>query len=324
MALLSSKLFHFSNFRMIKKSSEILNLYSFEIKLNAVVDNVRLTIVRHKQIYIGGRIRGLPRPRPPGEKPPLPSIYGWYPILPKDGKYTIKPLPVQKLGGRDPETGRVVVKTIGGGRKLEYRWVINDRSGPKEGPPLEEKVFEIREDFCRTAHIALVGSGDKLRWILAHANMKVGDIIKSSSHIPRNAIRANEGDAHPLGALPIGTKVHNIEKYPGKGGNYCKSAGASAEILKKVDDQVIIRLPSKEQVSLKQECIAVVGQVSNIDHGKIPIGSAQRLRWLGKRQRSGQWHRKDGYCGRKIHPPKPLKVISEPLTKNPEPYQLVI
>ncbi|XP_023232702.1 39S ribosomal protein L2, mitochondrial-like [Centruroides sculpturatus] len=323
MALLTTKLLHSSYFGLAKKSLGIL--YDFQLNLQPCLNDVRITTVRHKQIYIGGRIRGGGRPTPPGKIPPMPSKYGWRPILPEDGKYTIKPLPVQKLGGRDPETGRVVVKTIGGGRKLEFRWVIYDRSGPKEGPPLEEKVFLIREDYCRTSNIALVGSGDKMRWILAHATMKVGDIIRSSSYIPRIPVRARDGDSHPLGALPVGTCVHNIEKYPEMGGDYCRAAGSSAQIIRKIDDRVIIQLPSKEQLSLKQECIAVVGQVSNPNHGKQHIGSPQRLRWLGKRQRSGQWHRKDGYCGRKIHPPKPLKIIgSSPPAKNIEPYQLTL
>ncbi|KAK9881196.1 hypothetical protein WA026_014543 [Henosepilachna vigintioctopunctata] len=75
--------------------------------------------------------------------------------------------------------------------------------GPKEGPPLEERVIKIIKDGCRTANVALVASGSNLRYILATENMKAGDIIKTSCHIPRIPVRANEGDAYPLGALPF-------------------------------------------------------------------------------------------------------------------------
>lgn len=100
-------------------------------------------------------------------------------------KYTVKPLDVTNLAGRDPVTGRVVCKGIGGGIKHKYHWIDWIRSGPKEGPPQEEKVVRIIKDGCRTAHVALVAVGDRLKYILATENMKPGDIIRTSCHIPR-------------------------------------------------------------------------------------------------------------------------------------------
>ncbi|CAH0399430.1 unnamed protein product [Chilo suppressalis] len=227
-------------------------------------------------------------------------------------EYTVKPLEVTNLAGRDPVTGRVVAKGIGGGIKHKYHWISWIRDGPKEGPPQEEKVIQIMEDGCRTAHIALVAVGDQLKYILATENMKAGDILKTSRELPRIPVRANEGDAYLLGALTTGTLVHCIEKTPGYGGLYIHAAGTFGTILRKQDDRVIVQMPSKRTFSFDQHCMAVVGRLSNVDHGDTPIGSPQRNRWLGNRPRSGLWHRKDGRHGRKIRPPKPVKEIVFP------------
>ncbi|XP_037972013.2 39S ribosomal protein L2, mitochondrial [Plutella xylostella] len=232
--------------------------------------------------------------------------------------YTVKPLDVTNLAGRDPETGRMIAKGIGGGIKHKYHWIDWLRDGPTEGPPQDEKVIQIIEDGCRTSHIALVAVGDKLKYILATENMKPGDILKTSRNLPRIPVRANEGDAYVLGALPTGTQVHCIEKDPGKGGLYVHAAGTFGTILRRQDDRVVVQMPSKRQFSFSQHCMAVVGRLSNVDHGSTPIGSAQRNRWLGNRPRSGLWKRKDGRHGRKIHPPKPVKEIASP-TKFPLP-----
>ncbi|XP_038221883.1 39S ribosomal protein L2, mitochondrial [Zerene cesonia] len=227
-------------------------------------------------------------------------------------EYTVKPLDVTNLAGRDPVTGRIVAKGIGGGIKHKYHWIDWIRDGPTEGPPQEEKVIQILEDGCRTAHVALVAVGDKLKYILATENMKAGDIIKTSRHLPRIPVRANEGDAYVLGALPTGTLVNSIEKEPGQGGLYIHAAGTYGTILRKQNDRVIVQMPSKRLFSFNEHCMAVVGRLSNIIHGSTPIGSAQRMRWLGNRPRSGLWKRKDGRHGRKIKPPKPVKEIQHP------------
>ncbi|XP_063227414.1 large ribosomal subunit protein uL2m isoform X2 [Bacillus rossius redtenbacheri] len=237
-------------------------------------------------------------------------------------KYTVKPLDVTNLAGRDPETGRVVAKGIGGGIKHKYHWVDWKRDGPKEPPPALEEVIEVIDDGCRTGKVALVASGKRLKYILATANMKAGDILKTSRHIPRIPVRASEGDAYPLGALQAGTQVCSVEKYAGTGGFYVHAAGTFATILRHIGDRTIVQLPSKKEFSLSKECMAVVGRVSNIEHSKTPIGSAQRLRWLGYRPRSGLWQRKTGRFGRKIRPLPPVRVIGDPPPKPRPPVVL--
>lgn len=100
-------------------------------------------------------------------------------------EYTVKPLEVTNLGGRDPVTGRLVCKGIGGGIKHKYHWIEWKRQAPENGPPKVEKVIKIMKDGCRTAHIALVAHEDKLKYYLATENMKAGDLIKTFSEIPR-------------------------------------------------------------------------------------------------------------------------------------------
>ncbi|XP_012255662.2 39S ribosomal protein L2, mitochondrial [Athalia rosae] len=225
-------------------------------------------------------------------------------------EYTIKPLEVTNLAGRDPVSGRLVAKGIGGGIKHKYHWIDWCRDGPTDEneKPKEERVLQIIKDGCRTAFIALVASGQKLKYILATENMKPGDLIRTSKALPRIPVRAFEGDAYPLGALPNGTLVHCVEKYPGAGGCLIHAAGTFGTILRRDgDDRVIVRMPSKKEFSLYRTCMATVGRLSNIPHGTTPIGSAQRNRELGNRPRSGLWQRKSGRHGRKIRPPPPVR-----------------
>ena len=100
-------------------------------------------------------------------------------------EYTVQPLKITHLAGRDPISGRVVAKGIGGGIKQKYHWIKWVRDGPSEGNPQVERVVEIIDDGCRTAKIALVAFGDELKYILATENMKAGDLIKTSRFIPR-------------------------------------------------------------------------------------------------------------------------------------------
>ncbi|GAB1609801.1 39S ribosomal protein L2, mitochondrial-like [Argonauta hians] len=231
-------------------------------------------------------------------------------------KYTMKPIPLPKSGGRGYD-GRIQTHGVGGGHKKNYRMIDFKKDGPRSGPPLVEAVKCIRYDPCRSADIAVVASGEHKRFIIASQNMKVGDLIKTSRHIPRMTVRANEGDSYPLGALPIGSLVHNVEIYPDNYGKMARAAGTSAQLVRKVEDQCVIRLPSKREISVSKHCMATVGRVSNVDHNKEHIGSAQRSRWLGIRPQSGLWHRKTGYNGRKIRPIPPLKTYSKP--KPPKP-----
>ncbi|XP_022100535.1 39S ribosomal protein L2, mitochondrial-like isoform X2 [Acanthaster planci] len=222
-------------------------------------------------------------------------------------KYTIRPLGLKKSAGRN-RTGRITVTGRGGGHKRRYRMIDFKRIGPEKGEPLVEKVLGIRYDPCRTANIALIAGGNRKRWILATVNMEAGDIIKTSGAIGRMTVAANEGDAYPLGALPIGCLVHNIELFEGEGGRFVRAAGTSAQLIRKTGGQVILQLPSKQQISVSEKCMATVGRVSNENHNKKPIGKAGRNRWLGRRPSSGLWQRKGGWAGRKIKPIPPIKV----------------
>ncbi|XP_023303174.2 39S ribosomal protein L2, mitochondrial [Lucilia cuprina] len=239
-------------------------------------------------------------------------------------EYTIEPLKITHLAGRDPVTGRVVAKGIGGGIKQKYHWIKWVRDGPVEGPAQEEKVLEILDDGCRTAKIALVGVGDELKYILASENMKPGDIIKTSRFIPRIPVRPNEGDAYPLGALPVGTRIHNLEKNPGYPCHMIHAAGTFGTILRKFDDKVVVQLPSKREFAFDKTCMATVGRVSNIEHNKQHIGSAQRMRELGNRPRSGLWQRKDGRFGRKIRKLPPMTSVPPPPGKPAEIIKLTL
>ncbi|KAJ0044131.1 hypothetical protein NL108_009982, partial [Boleophthalmus pectinirostris] len=140
---------------------------------------------------------------------------------------------------------------IGGGHKQRYRCVDFQRlryEPTKEDKPFEEKVVQVRYDPCRSADIALVAGGNRKRWIIATENMQVGNIIKTSGVIGRMAVSANEGDAYPLGALPVGSLIHNLEIKPGRGAQYIRAAGTSGVLLRKVNGTAIVQLPSKQQV----------------------------------------------------------------------------
>ena len=214
---------------------------------------------------------------------------------------------------------------IGGGIKHKFHWIKYTRDGPDtDVPPQEELVIDIIKCGCRTAHVALVGVKDKLKYILATENMKPGDIIKTSKFIPRIPVRANEGDAYPLGALPIGTVVHNIEKVPGGNKHFVHAAGCFATIIRKFDDRVVITMPNKREYALYDNCMATVGRLSNIEHSSIPIGSPNKLRELGFRPRSGLWQRKSGRHGRKIKKPPPMKLVNELGKPDPKPMILTL
>ncbi|KAE8738715.1 hypothetical protein FOCC_FOCC015811 [Frankliniella occidentalis] len=228
-------------------------------------------------------------------------------IVHYEDEYTVKPLTVQGLGGRDPVTGRKVVQGWGGGIKHKYHWVHWDRNGPTtDVPPIEEKVIQIVFDGNRSARLALVAGGDKMKYYLATVNMKPGDIVRTSSYIPPIAVTPNEGDAYPVGALPVGTMIHNLQKTPNAKNRLLHSAGTFATILKNNKTHVIIKMPSKHEFVVDPKCMACVGRVSNIEHARTPIGSAQKWRQLGFRPRSGLWQRKTGRFGRKIRAPKKL------------------
>ncbi len=182
--------------------------------------------------------------------------------------------PLKKCAGRNVQ-GKITVRHHGGGHKRRYR--IIDFRRDKLGIP--GRVDSIEYDPNRTARIALVvyADGEK-RYILAPQELRVGDTVMSG---PTAEIRP--GNALPLAHIPLGTMVHNVELYPGGGGQLVRSAGTAAQLLAKEGDYVQLRLPSGEVRRVLQRCMATVGQVGNVDHANIHLGKAGRKRWLGWR-----------------------------------------
>ncbi len=182
--------------------------------------------------------------------------------------------PMKKHSGRN-SYGRITVRHRGGGNRTKYR-VIDFKRG-KVGVSAEVKTIEY--DPNRSAHIALVQYEDgEKRYIVAPYGLKVGDKVVSG---PEADIIA--GNALPLANIPVGTVIHNIELYPGKGAQLARSAGVMAQLMAKENKYALIRLPSGELRNIPSECYAVVGQVSNIDHANVSYGKAGRVRHMGWR-----------------------------------------
>ncbi len=177
-------------------------------------------------------------------------------------------------GGRNAH-GRITSRFRGGGHKQRYR--IIDWRRDKNGVPAA--VASIEYDPNRTARIALLHyvDGEK-RYILAPDGMNVGDKVLS-----HKSADIKPGNALALRHIPLGTTIHNIELKKGKGAQLVRSAGSGAALMAKDGDYAQVRLPSGEVRMVHLDCIATVGQVSNIDHANISIGKAGRSRWLGKR-----------------------------------------
>lgn len=184
-------------------------------------------------------------------------------------------VPLKKHAGRNFQ-GRITVRHRGGGHKRLYR-IIDFKRRDKEGIPA--KVISIEYDPNRTARIALLQYADgEKRYILAPLGLQVGDVVMSG---PQAEIRV--GNALPLANIPVGTLVHNVELYPGHGGQIARAAGAVAQLLGKEEGYAILRLPSGEIRKVRLECYATIGQVGNLEHTNIRLGKAGRKRWLGIR-----------------------------------------
>ncbi len=180
----------------------------------------------------------------------------------------------KKHAGRNNQ-GRITVRHRGGGAKRLYR--IIDWRRDKAGIPA--RVVAIEYDPNRTARIALLQYADgEKRYILAPNGLGVGAALLSG---PQAEVRV--GNTLPLGRLPTGTQVHNIELTPGKGGQMVRSAGTSAQLMAKEGDYALVRLPSGEMRRVRIECVATVGQVGNIEHSLIKLGKAGRTRHRGRR-----------------------------------------
>jgi len=179
-----------------------------------------------------------------------------------------------KTGGRNNQ-GKTTVRHIGGGAKQKYR--IIDFKRNKFG--ITGKVATIEYDPNRNANIALITYKDgEKRYIIAPKGLEVGMIIESG---PGADIKV--GNALPLGSIPVGTVIHNIEMKPGKGGALARSAGTSAQILDREEKYVLIRLQSGESRKILATCMATVGTVGNEDFELVKIGKAGRKRHMGVR-----------------------------------------
>ncbi len=181
---------------------------------------------------------------------------------------------LKKSGGRNAN-GRITCRHRGGGHRRHYR--VIDFKRDKEGIPA--KVATIEYDPNRSARIALLHYADgEKRYILAPVNLKVDDKVMAG---PEADIKP--GNALPLGNIPLGTQLHNIELRLGKGGQIVRSAGAFAQLMAKEFPYAMVKLPSGEVRKVLLKCRATIGQVGNVLHENISLGKAGRTRWLGKR-----------------------------------------
>jgi len=177
-------------------------------------------------------------------------------------------------GGRN-NSGRITVRFRGGGHKKAYRKI--DFKRRKFDVPA--KVERIEYDPNRTGFIALIKYEDgELAYILAPQRLAQGDTVVSGEHVD-----VKPGNAMPVGSIPIGTIVHNVEIKIGKGGQIARSAGTYAQIVGRDGEYVILRLNSSEQRVVHGRCMATIGAVSNPDNMNISIGKAGRTRWMGWR-----------------------------------------
>lgn len=182
--------------------------------------------------------------------------------------------PLRKRGGRN-NRGVITVRHQGGGHKRRYR-IIDFR---RDKWDIAGRVETIEYDPNRSARIALIIYQDgERRYIIAPANLAVGDTVMSG---PNADIRP--GNALPIRNIPLGTVVHNIELYPGRGGQLVRSAGNGAQLLAKEGAMAQLRLPSGEVRYIDMNCLATIGTVSNADHSNINLGKAGRKRWVGVR-----------------------------------------
>lgn len=181
---------------------------------------------------------------------------------------------LHRRAGRD-NSGRISVRHRGGGHRRRYR--VIDFKRDKIGIP--GRVASIEYDPNRSARIALVvyADGEK-RYMIAPLDLQVGTVVSSG---PDADIRP--GNALPLRRIPVGTMVHNIEMYEGRGGQLVRAAGTSAQILAKENEYTTIRMPSGEMRLIRQNCMATIGQVGNTEHGNVKLGKAGRRRWMGWR-----------------------------------------
>lgn len=179
-----------------------------------------------------------------------------------------------KTGGRN-HSGKITVRHIGGGAKRKYRKIDFNRNKLD----ILGRVASIEYDPNRTANIALINYRDgEKRYILAPEGLIVGQDI-----IAGETADIKVGNALPLGNIPVGTVIHNVELRPGKGGELARSAGSKAQIIGREDKYVMVRLTSGEQRLILKTCYATIGEVGNSDYELVSLGKAGRTRHMGIR-----------------------------------------
>ncbi len=196
------------------------------------------------------------------------------PDLSKKGPEKSLVTPLSKTGGRN-NYGRITSRHIGGGHKRKYR-VIDFKRNKTD---IAAKVIAIEYDPNRSANIALICylDGEK-KYILAPEGLSVGDQIIAGENVD-----IQPGNCLPLINIPLGTVIHNIEMKIGKGAQLVRSAGASAQLMAKEGQYVLVRLPSGEVRKFNKLCRACIGSVGNREHESQKLGKAGRTRWQGKR-----------------------------------------
>lgn len=183
-------------------------------------------------------------------------------------------VPLKRKAGRNNQ-GRITVRHRGGGAKRMLR--IIDFKRDKIG--IEGEVVAIEYDPNRSAYIGLVRYSDgEKRYVLAPVGLSVGQTIISG---PKAEVKV--GNAMPLGQVPVGVMIHNIELQPRKGGQIVRSAGTAAQIIGREETYSLVKMPSGEVRRILNTCMATVGQVGNVDHQNINLGKAGRSRLLGRR-----------------------------------------
>ena len=181
---------------------------------------------------------------------------------------------VKKNSGRN-SYGRITVRHKGGGNRRKYR-VIDFR---RDKLDMTAKVLRLEYDPNRSAFIALVEYEDgERRYILAPVGIAAGDSVVSSA-----SADIKPGNCLPLENIPVGTVIHNIELYPGRGAQFVRAAGVAAQLMAKEAGMATIRMPSGEMRKVRLDCRATIGQVGNIDHSNVSIGKAGRKRHMGIR-----------------------------------------
>ena len=181
---------------------------------------------------------------------------------------------LKKNAGRN-SYGHITVRHRGGGEKRKYRIIDFKR----DKVDMEATVLRLEYDPNRSAFIALVQYEDgEKRYIIAPVGLKAGDKIISSA-----SADIKPGNCLPIANIPVGTVIHNIEMHPGKGAQLVRSAGTAAQLMAKENGDAQIRMPSGEVRIVRTNCMAVIGQVGNIDHENVHIGKAGRKRHMGVR-----------------------------------------